>query len=220
MKTTLNLKHSVGLKTMNWLKGIKVTPKTGDEILTNEGISINYSLLDFWKWSVSDILSNATRGRFAEFIVCTAIGLNPDKIRNEWEAYDLTTSEGIKIEIKSAAYIQSWAQKSFSDIRFSIKKSRYWEAETNILNRESKRHADVYVFCHLKHKDINTINPLKMEQWDFYILPTSILDNYKDNQISISIKSLQKLANPRKYSELSTEILKAYEKQNKLNHSK
>lgn len=204
---------------MTSLEKIKATPKTGDEILTNDGISINYSLLDFWKWSVSDILSNATRGRFAEFIVCTAIGLNPDKIRNEWDAYDLITPEGIKVEVKSAAYIQSWAQKSFSDIKFFIKPARYWDADTNILNGEYKRHSDVYVFCHLKHKDQNTINPLKMEQWDFYILPTCKLDFCKENQSSITLKSLQKITVPRKYSELQVEISKAYEEQNKLKHT-
>ena len=60
------------------------------------------------------MLSNATRGRFAEFIVGTAIGLDIKILREEWDAYDLLTNYGAKIEIKSAAYIQSWEQKGYS----------------------------------------------------------------------------------------------------------
>lgn len=198
---------------MNELKRRKASLKNGNECLTDNGLNTNYNLLDFWRWSVSDLLSNATRGRFAEFIVGTAIGINSENLRDEWDAYDLITDDGIKIEVKSAAYIQSWDQKRFSTISFSIKPTKYWDAETNIYRNEPKRHADVYVFCLLKHKDKNTIDPLKMEQWDFYVLPTYRLDNYQRSQSSITINSLEKLTNPKKYSELKDEITKAYEEQ-------
>ncbi len=198
---------------MNELKRRKASLKNGNECLTDNGLNTNYNLLDFWRWSVSDLLSNATRGRLAEFIVGTAIGINSENLRDEWDAYDLITDDGIKIEVKSAAYIQSWDQKRFSTISFSIKPTKYWDAETNIYRDEPKRHADVYVFCLLKHKDKNTIDPLKLEQWDFYVLPTYRLDNYQRSQSSITINSLEKLTNPKKYSELKDEITKAYEEQ-------
>lgn len=192
---------------------IKAEPKIGNEVLSDNGVSMKHTLLDFWRWSTSDIMSNATRGRFAEFIVGTAVGLNPENLRDEWDAYDLTTEDGIKIEVKSAAYIQCWNQKCFSTISFSIKPARYWDSETFIQRGEPKRHADIYVFCHLKHKDQNTIDPLKMEQWDFYVLPSYRLDNYERSQSSITINSLKKLTEPIKYSELKNEITKAYHEQ-------
>lgn len=195
------------------LKEIKAKSKTGTEIITDNGTETEYNLLDFWRWSVSDILSNATRGRFAEFIVGTAIGINPLNLRDEWDSYDLTTNDGIKIEVKSASYIQSWNQKQHSKISFSIKKARFWDAVNNLQRGEPKRHADLYVLCHLKHTDQSTIDPLKMEQWDFYVLPTFRLDNYKRSQSSITLNSLRKLTEPKKYSELKTEIEKAYNEQ-------
>ncbi len=198
---------------MGKFKEIKASSKTGKESLTDNGKNTNYNLFDFWRWSVSDILSNATRGRFAEFVVGTAVGLNPKNLRDEWDAYDLTTDDGIKIEVKSSAYIQSWKQKNFSTISFSIKPARYWDAETNIQQEKPKRHADIYVFCHLKHKDEKTIDPLKMEQWDFYVLPTYQLDNYTRSQSSITINSLKKMTKPKKYKELKNEITKAYNEQ-------
>ncbi len=84
---------------MNELKAIQAKPKTGNEFLTYNGEKTEYNLLAFWSWSVSDILSNATRGRFAEFVVGTAVGLDPKNLRDEWDAYDLKTDNGIKIEV-------------------------------------------------------------------------------------------------------------------------
>jgi hypothetical protein len=147
--------------------------------------------------------------------VGTAVGLKSTDLREEWDAFDLTTDTGIKIEVKSAAYIQSWNQKSFSKISFSIKPAKYGDSNSNIFESEPERHADLYVFCHLKHQDQNTIDPLKMEQWDFYILPTFILDNYHRSHHSITINSLRKLATPKPYSELKMAIEEAYDEQSK-----
>lgn len=195
---------------MSELNQIIASPKNGTEDLTFNGQKTEYKLFDFWRWSVSDLLSNATRGRLAEFIVGTAVGINPDHIRDEWDTYDLKTVDGIKIEVKSAAYIQCWSQKCFSSISFSIKRSFYRVTDTNNESVKLKRYADLYVFCVLKHKDQNTIDPLKMEQWDFYILPTFRLDNYKRSQSSITLNSLKKLTDPVSYIELNNRIQIAF----------
>ena len=198
---------------MKKLKKLNALPKSGNEVLTDNGMATNYILLDFWRWSVSDILSNATRGRFAEFIVGTAIGLKPEKPRDEWGAFDLTTEDGITIEVKSAAYIQSWSQDKFSNITFSIKPARHWDPDKNRYSGEPKRHADLYVFCLLKHKDQETIDALKMEQWEFYIIPTYRIENFSKSQEKIGINPLKKLGNAFRYEELKNEIHKAYREQ-------
>jgi len=99
---------------MNELNCVKATIKTGNEKLTFKNKTLDFSLLDFWCWSVSDILSNATRGIFAEFVVATAAKINLNEVRDEWGAFDLITTEGIKIEVKSSAYLQTWFQKALS----------------------------------------------------------------------------------------------------------
>lgn len=128
------------------LKRIITKRKTGEERLSIDGKELNHTMKEFWQWSQSDIVSNATRGVFAEFIVATALGIIGKSVRDEWNAYDLLSPEGIKIEVKSAAYIQSWTQREYSKISFSIKKAKYWDSETNRLGKTMKRHADVYVF--------------------------------------------------------------------------
>lgn len=195
------------------LPSIEATPKSGDEELTYNGGNIGYKLLNFWQWSVSDILSNATRGRFAEFIIGTAIQLDSNSIRDEWGAYDLESKDGIKIEVKSASYIQSWSQKDYSTISFSIKPAKYWDAENGMSRGTAKRHADIYVFCLLKNKNQENIDPMKLEQWSFFVLPTYKIDGYTRSQSSITLKSLSKLANEILYFELKEEIIKAYSEQ-------
>ena len=201
---------------MENLKAIKTIPKNGNEELSFNEINIRFSLLDFWKWSVSDLMSNATRGRLAEFIVGTSVGLNPENLRDEWDAYDVTSDNGIKIEVKSASYIQSWSQREFSKISFSIKKAKFWDADNGMSRGEAKRHAEVYVFCLLKHKNQETIDPLKLEQWEFYVLPTYKLDNYERSQFSITINSLRKLTEPIEYVLLKDKIEKCYQEQVKI----
>ncbi|MCJ7615105.1 MAG: hypothetical protein MUO43_01005, partial [Desulfobacterales bacterium] len=109
---------------------------------------------------------------------------------------------GIKIEVKSAAYIQSWYQRELSNITFGIGKRGYDE-QTNHLDSESKRQADIYIFCLLHHTIQDTIDPLDMDQWDFYILPTSVLDAEVREQKQIGLNSLMRF-NPHhvKYGEI------------------
>ncbi|MHC4535753.1 MAG: hypothetical protein ACYS6K_17525 [Planctomycetota bacterium] len=156
----------------------------------SKGESIH--LKDFWKWSSSDLVSNATRGILAEYLVASALGLDQG-IRNEWDAYDLKTSKGVKIEVKSAAYVQSWYQRRLSTISFDIKPTLAWDYETNLQAKEKKRHADIYVFCLLHHKDKDTINPMDMSQWTFYIVSKDKMEQIYSKAKSIGLSKLKKL---------------------------
>jgi len=51
----------------------------------------------------------------------------------------------------------------------------------------------VYVFALLAHTDKTTIDPLNLDQWRFYVLPTATLDGRTRSQHSITLRSLEKL---------------------------
>lgn len=191
---------------MNELDCVKATIKTGNEKLTSKDRPLDFSLIDFWRWSVSDILSNATRGIFAEYIVATAAKINLKEVRDEWGAYDLITSEGIKIEVKSSAYLQTWFQKTLSKISFSTKPAFVFDIVTNQKSELKIRSADVYVFCLLHHENKQTVQPLNLDHWEFYVLATEQLNNYTRSQHSITINSLKRLTNAVDYENLNTEI--------------
>ena len=188
---------------------LKVKRRTGDEQFYQNGNLLNLSLINFWQWSVSDLVSNATRGILAEYIVAYALGLT-EGVRTEWDAFDLLTKDGIKIEVKSAAYLQTWYHKKLSAITFSIRPTRLWNASTNELATELKRQADIYVFCVLNHKEKDSLlDPLNLEQWEFYFLRASVLDEKIIKQKTIGLASLRKL-NPliAKYEEIAESIQK------------
>ena len=65
--------------------------------------------------------------------------------------------------------------------------------------------------CLLANKDQETINPLDMDQWDFYVVSVGEINNYKRSQQSITLKSLESLARPIKYDQLESEIKAKFE---------
>lgn len=178
------------------LRPISASRKTGNERFHDRGKDLGFDLLSFWQWSTSDLISNVTRGRLAEYLVARVLGLAAEGVRDEWAPFDLLTPSGIKVEVKSAAYVQSWHQRALSRITFVVPKTLAWDARTNVQAREACRQADVYVFALLAHADKSTIDPLDVGQWRFYVLPTTALDHRSRSEHSITLKSLEALAGP------------------------
>lgn len=165
---------------------------TGEEQFFSEEKFLPVTLLDFWRWSASDLLGNTQRGILAEFLVASALELTMS-VREEWAAFDLQSQKGTTIEVKSAAYLQSWSQKTVSTISFSIAPTNTWDRETGRYANNKKRHADVYCFCLLNHKEKSSVNPLNLGQWKFFLLPAKVLDEKHPDQKTISLSSLMKL---------------------------
>lgn len=128
----------------------------------------------FWEWAYADLITNTTRGILAEYIVSTALGIRDTK-RVEWDQYDLEIGD-VKVEVKSAAYVQTWKQTRPSDITFGIRPTKGWDSRTTDTAPVAQRSADVYVFCLLHSEDRELIDPLDVGQWTFYVLPTNVLD--------------------------------------------
>ena len=165
---------------------------TGNEHFTYEGMPAGILLSDFWAWNSSDLLNNTLRGALAEFLVASAIGIDTSEARQDWTPYDLLSPSGRKIEVKCSAYLQSWNADRLSKIQFSIRPARSWDSE-NDFSDDVKRWSDLYVFCLYASKD-RSETPLQLEQWEFYLLPTSVLDIRCKDQKSISLSSLLSLS--------------------------
>lgn len=178
-----------------YLGPLDVHKRSGDEPIMADGRPVS-TLLEFWRWAYSEPAGNTMRGILAEYLVATALGAETDT-RREWDAVDIRTSQGWAVEVKSSAYMQSWEQKKLSDIKFSIAPSAAWDARTNIQSKDVRRNADVYVFCVLHHRDKRTLDPLDLEQWTFYVLPTRVLDERCPEQKKIGLAGLRRLSPSR-----------------------
>ena len=165
------------------------------------------TLGDFWSWAYSDILSNVNRATFAEFMVASALGLL-DSPRLEWDAVDLH-HQGRGIEVKAAAYLQTWKQDKPSAIRFDIGKKMGWDARANTYLSEPIRSADCYVFCLYPETDPERAGVLDALVWEFYVLPTGRINAELGDQKSIGIKRLREISTATSYPELRSRVEQA-----------
>ncbi len=83
----------------------------GTEYFHNDGENLGFDVGDFWSWSVSDLVSNTTRGILAEYIVGRAVSADLE-IRDEWGPYDLRTPKAHE-SVKSAAICELVSKKVF-----------------------------------------------------------------------------------------------------------
>ena len=181
---------------------IQTEPKSGNEPFKG----MNHSLLDYWQWAHSDIASNSERGKLAEYIVKCAVN-SPSLCRTEWDAVDVISGDGLRIEVKSSAYLQTWKCSKLSHIQFDIAPKKSWDSETNTYYETVGRNSDVYVFCLFACTDPAIANPLDLNQWEFYVLNTKILDEKIPKQKTITLNSLLKLgASKTNYEELTNRI--------------
>lgn len=165
---------------------------TGNEefILHDTGIGIHVK--DFWSWAYSDLLNNTYRGVMAEFLVYSSLNITSSDthIRTDWLPFDVTTSSGRRIEVKSAAYLQSWTTDFPSQIHYDIAPKLAWDGKNYA--SEAKRNCDLYVFCLYTalSRDKSILN---LDYWEFYVLPTSVLNTKIPHQKTIALSSLIKL---------------------------
>ena len=182
------------------LNRIHPSQRSGSERLHADGQPLEgcHDLLEYWQWMGSDLIGNIQRGILAEFIVGVAVGDTSvvNDTRDAWENYDLTSSGGVKIEVKSAAYIQSWKQAKESSPAFDISKALSWDPDTEQNSKEPTRSADVYVFCLHSHRaddPIDDLDSLNVSQWEFYVLPTTTLDHHFPEQKTVGMDSLKRI---------------------------
>jgi hypothetical protein len=95
------------------------------------------------------------------------------------------TPEGIKVEVKSSGYLQSWAQKGLSKIVFSGLKARSWDALIGY-SEEAEFRSDAYVFAVHTCQDPSVYDPLVVNDWIFYVLPSSTIRRLGQKTLTLS----------------------------------
>jgi hypothetical protein len=132
-------------------------------------VGVGATVRDFWSFALSDLQSNVTRGVLAEFLVARAVGAE-ESVRASWDNYDVTAPDGTRIEVKSAAYLQSWRQRTHSQIRFNGLSGLRWDDEAG-WGEEREVRADVFVFGVQICRTHADFDPLDVGQWEWYVAP-------------------------------------------------
>lgn len=182
-------------------------PLEGTEPFHDAARALGATVSDFWRWAYSDLVSNSNRALVAEYLVARALGATT-RTRVEWDAVDVVF-EGIKVEVKCAGYVQTWAQKKPSTIRFDIASKLSWDAATNTSATLAARSADVYVFCVHAHRARATLDALDLSQWEFYVLPRRVLDEKLPTQKGANLATLVRVGANKVPYEMLAEAVRA-----------
>lgn len=160
------------------------------------------SVLDFWKFAMSDLRTNNVRGYFAEFLVAQAVGA--EKARVEWDPWDVTAPDGTRIEVKSSGYLQAWAQTRLSVPTFRVAPAHGWDDAASARTPRAFN-ADVYVFCLHTAKSHDEYNPLATAQWTFYVASRSTIESRAGLQMGLATLT-NLVGEPVRYPLLAAQI--------------
>lgn len=197
--------RDTGVVTDEWIKPPPPVPRAGDERFHG----LDASVRDFWAFALSNLGTNNVRGYLAEFFVAKAVGASG--VRIEWDAFDVLTPDGIRVEVKSAGYLQAWAQRRLSRISFGSMKRRTWSPEEGE-SSEATLNADVYVFAIQTATQHETYDVLDVRQWEFYVLSRAAIE--ATGYASIGLPTLHALSDgPVPYAEMSAAISECADKQ-------
>lgn len=162
---------------------------SGQEQFTLEGNSAGFSVLDFWAFQHSNIWD--VQEEIAEFIVAKALGQDMPYNKNGWTLWDMNY-RGKRIEVKETGYYHSWRTdgKVSKQRTFGITKaySRYKDNTS-----EFKRQNDIYVFCLILGETKEASNPLVLENWRFWVVPTSTINRLCGDNKTISLGRVKRI---------------------------
>jgi hypothetical protein len=129
---------------------------------------------DFWRWALGDLRMNNARGYLVEFLVAQALG-DSAPMRVEWGAFDVRAEDGTRVEVKTTGRLQSWTLKKLSTPAWSFKSvraSRVWSEELgDYVTVDPYDRVHVWVFALQTAVDAGLYDPLKLEQWEFRVVP-------------------------------------------------
>jgi len=74
------------------------------------------------------------------------------------------------------------------------------------------------VFCLLNHKNKNSVNPLILDQWIFYVVSTK-KNNIFRNKNTIQLTSLEKIVKGVNYDGIKKNVVKEYFENNDVRHN-
>ena len=164
----------------------------------------NTTIKDYWQWTYSDVMINKNRSDFGLFIAAHALELT--KIpRIDWGNVDLRYRRK-KIAVRTSGYIQSWKQKKSKRVLFDISKKKGFQAKNIDSITFRNREAELYIFNFHKEKIVKNADVLNLDQWRFFIILTSVLDEHFPNKNKIGLRSLNKLTKGVDYSRIQPVI--------------
>ena len=179
---------------------------TGKEKFVFDKVELGFDYTDFWRFHYSNIYD--LQDKIAEFIVSKALGIDHAQNDQYWTLWDVSYRNK-RIEVKETSYYHSFNEegKVSKQRVFGITKANGSYDSANSGNSDFCRQNDIYVFCLNIGDTRETSYPLNLNNWEFYIVPTAIIDEKCGNNKTISLGRIKGLGfEAKRYDEIKTEI--------------
>jgi len=178
----------------------------GKEKFQFDGQELDYNFIDFWRFHYSNIYD--IQGRIAEFVVSKALDIHEPQNDQYWTLWDLTY-KGVRIEVKETSYYHSFNKEEKVSLRrsFGIPKAHgSYDPEVSG-NTEFCRQNDLYIFCLNTGYTKEESYPLNLNNWEFYLVPTKVINRECGDNKTISLQRIRKMGfAPQKYSEIKSAV--------------
>lgn len=193
------------MKDLDRIPMLSDTHLIGNEPFTLNGQETDLTMLEYWRWHYSEIFD--LQDTIAEYIVGKALGFNEAQNVGHWTLFDMLY-RGCRIEVKETSYYHAWQKEGdkISHVRvFGIPKanSEYdYPDEPNRFERQN----DIYVFCLNTGENRKDSNPLQLEHWEFYVVPTRVINEQCGDGKSVSLSRIRKMVEMVSYDRLRSTI--------------
>lgn len=166
---------------------------SGDEPFTDTAIC--FKVQEFWAFALSDLITNMNRGHLAEFLVAKALGVADaqNEFISDATPWDLDFEEK-RIEVKSSSFCQRWQGDNYpshSQPGFDIRKKHRTEDRDRHPKPPTERHSDIIVFALFAKEGDLKPNPLALNNWRFFVVPTKAVNEQMQEKQRISLTQLQ-----------------------------
>ena len=139
------------------------------------------------------LVNNAFRGTLVEAMLAQVLEPEWRWCSADWASHDFENAEGMKLEVKQSAALQSWHKEGFAPNRgrFDIAKRKVrWEGAKRV--DESGRYASLYIFAWHALIDPEVADHREPDQWSFYLVRA---DDLPDQQ-SIALSRIDAVSQP------------------------
>ena len=164
------------------------------------------------------LINNVYRGDYVEEMILSALGEGEQwKPFGGWGGWDLERDDGLRLEVKQSAALQSWHATASagkpSPSSFDIAPRGGYYTDSTDAGFWKKvdppvRSADIYIFAWHPEKAPDIADHRRAEQWEFYVVRESKLppkpQETKTQKRSIS--TVKKLAAAVTYDELAAKV--------------
>jgi hypothetical protein len=190
--------------------GLPLNPRALERLDGTEPLA-DATVLDFWRWALSDLRMNLARGYLVEYLVARALH-DPAPARIEWGPWDVEGADGTRVEIKTCGRLQSWVTKKLSTPSWtfkSVRADRVWsDPAGGSISIDPASRVHVWIFALHTAEDPELYDPLDIGQWEFRVLPHRELLAAGQTSARLSFFAARGIE-PVSYSELATAVAKA-----------